>query len=171
MPHNKTYLSNLDKERKRLTKIELSNLDSLKESINQLEEQIIDVRESTKIANNFDEIVREAVDEFVEALDNLRVLGNRLERTTDEYVKILDDAENFATTLDDLYQMKTDNVATEFAKNAVALGINPDGISEYNALIDLNDEAREKTSETYKVINQSDTIINEATRLINDNNL
>jgi len=169
--HSKTFLSNLNTERKRLIRTDLSNLDNLRESIKQLEDQISDTTIATNEARDYDEVVREVVDEFNDALDNLRVLGSTLERTTDEYVKLLDEAENFATTLDDLLQMKTEDVARDFAKNAEALGINPEDVKEYSELVELNKEATDATSETYGAIKLSDNIIEEATRLINNNNL
>jgi len=169
--HNKTFLSSVDTERKRLIKVDLSSINELNESINQLEQQISDLRTVKKNVEDFDNDVRDVADEFMEAFDNLRDKGTRLERITNEYVQRLDEAEQYATTLRDLYENKTEDVAKEFAKNAVALGINPDAIPEYDEIIELNEDAQDVVSDTLQIIELSDDIIDEATRLINENNL
>lgn len=171
MPQNNTYLSNLDKERKRLIKIELSSIDALKESFNQVEEQIDDVNSLFNDAVDMEDLVANAIDDFNDALDNLRVVANLLEAKTEDYDTKTDNLEDATTKLRDLYQMKTEDVVNDFDKNADALGIKAGQIPERNLLVESNIEAQKITDRAFRLINDSQEYIKEAQKLINDYNL
>ncbi len=167
------YLKEVNKLLKfqKIKKFELKNIDSVVESIIQLRRQIDDVDTLKKNVEDFDDDVRDKADEVIVALDNLRDKGSNLQRITSEYVQRLDEAEEFAISLRDLYENKTEDVAKDFAKNAVALGIKPNDIPEYEEILQLNEEAQSIVSDVFHLIELSDVIITDADKLINDNNL
>lgn len=169
MPYNNTYLSNLDKERKRLIKVDFNSIDVLTQDINSLEDQIDNVEELTKDSKTSEDLISNAIEDFKDVLEKLNTVGILLRSEVENYEEEIDRLEDAATMLDDLVQMKTKNDVDDFDKNAEALGINAKDISQRNTVVELNDEAKKSTSKAYGVINKSSDYLKEAQQLIKQN--
>ena len=165
--HNKTYLSSIDKERKRLTKIELSSIDNLKDSLNQLEDQINNVGDALDATTVADDLLSQDLTSVQELGEELKVAVSELEKDYENYKDLEKQLEDVTTKLVDLYQMKTEDVVSEFDKNAEALGLKPGDIPERNLVVELNIEAEKVTDKAFKRLNDDNSAV-EAERLINE---
>ena len=167
MPHNKTYLSSIDKERKRLTKIELSSIDALKESINQLEDQIENVADGLTAIKVADDLLSKDVTNVQDLGDELKASVSELIINYENYKDLEEKLEDVTTKLRDLYEMKTEDVVKDFDKNADALGIKAGQIPERNLLVESNIEAEKITNKAFQRINDDNSTL-EAEKLINE---
>ena len=165
--HNKTYLSSIDKERKRLTKIELSSIDNLKDSLNQLEDQINNVGDALDATTVADDLLSQDLTSVQELGEELKVAVSELEKDYENYKDLEKQLEDVTTKLVDLYQMKTEDVVSDFDKNAEALGLKPGDIPERNLVVELNIEAEKVTDKAFKRLNDDNSAV-EAERLINE---
>lgn len=167
MPHNKTYLSSIDKERKRLTKIELSSIDNLRDSLNQLEDQIDSVNAAFDLTIKADNFLSESITDVQDLGDKLTIALNDLKQDLEAYNDFAESLEDVTTKLRDLYEMKTLDVVSDFKRNADALGIDPTDVKEYVNVVNLNEDAKEVTNKAFRRINDESGTA-EADRLIDE---
>ena len=168
MPQNKTYLSNLDKERKRLTKIELSSIDALKESFNQVEAQILSVDAALELVEKSGKFLSQSITDTQDLADKIVIALRDLKADLKEHEDFSESLEDVTTKLRDLYETKTEDVVNDFDKNADALGIKAGQIPERNLLVESNIEAQKITDKAFRQLNDDKSSIAEAEKLINE---
>ena len=160
MPYNKTYLSNLDKESKRLVKIELSFVDDAEKLNKKIDSQY------TALQDNYNELSQFSSNAGLmqqDLFDQLQDVKKQLP-TLNKLIKIADDSfENGFKLRSELLNSieAAESVSSTLEEAAKQVGIEVTSIAAYNSLINRMDDYKElvkSNEQTDK--NASDNLMN-----------